>query len=153
MSAYSIVLTLHSIVRYFVIVGALVALVLTYAGWLGHRPWTTRVNSASLFFTSFLDMQVLIGVILFFFLSPITTALFTNFSGTINSPVASYFTFEHVLPMLVAVVLAHIGSARAKRAANDQARYRQAAVFYTLAVIAILLAIPWPFYPFGRPLV
>jgi hypothetical protein len=53
--------------------------------------------------------------------------------------------------MVVAVAFAHVGRVRVRRATADVARFRAAAVFYTVSLLAILIAIPWPFRAVGRP--
>jgi len=51
--------------------------------------------------------------------------------------------------MLAAVILAHVGSALSRRATDDAARHKRAAIFYTLSLAAVLLAVPWsrPLFP------
>ncbi len=148
---YTIVLFLHSYVRWLVVIAALIAVIGAWMGWSGKRSWTKGENMAGMLFTMFLDIQVLLGLILFAFLSPITTKIFSG-SGFSDS-LAQYFTWEHLLPMVAALALAHIGRARSRRAESDQAKFHQAAIFYTLAVVLILIAIPWPFLPVSRPLI
>ena len=96
-----------------------------------------------MFFTSSIDLQMLLGLILYFFLSSITREALRNFGAAIANPDLRFFSLEHLLYMLAAVVLAHIGSARSRRAEDPVAKHRQAAIFYTLSVIAILLGMPW----------
>ena len=63
-----------------------------------------------------------------------------------------FFTLEHPVQMLLAVVLAQMGFSAAKRGKDDRTRFVRGAIFYTLAVILILVAIPWPGSEQGRPL-
>ena len=51
--------------------------------------------------------------------------------------------------MIVAVVLAHIGRSRSKKATDDRGKFKRAAIFFGLAMLAVLLAIPWPFLAAG----
>jgi hypothetical protein len=144
---YNIILALHNIVRWVVLVTAILTLVRTYMGWLQSRQWTARDRQTGVYFTSALDAQFLLGLILFF-ISPFTRALLTgNFTGMMSDPAMRFFSIEHVPFMIVAVVLAHIGSARARRAADAAAKFRLLAIFFTLSALAIVLMIPW-----GRPL-
>jgi hypothetical protein len=48
-----------------------------------------------------------------------------------------------MLMMIVALVLAHIGRSRAKKADTDVSKHKNAAIFYTIAILLILAAIPW----------
>ena len=53
--------------------------------------------------------------------------------------------------MLIGVALAHVGRVRARRT-DSLRRHRVAAIFYGLALIAILVSIPWPGSAHARPL-
>ena len=54
--------------------------------------------------------------------------------------------------MLVAIVLAHVGTARVRTCHSEAGRHKVAAIFFTLALLAILASIPWPGTVPGRPL-
>lgn len=54
--------------------------------------------------------------------------------------------------MLVSVVIVTIGSMRARRQASDRDKFRTIAIWYGVALLVILLNIPWPFSPLvSRP--
>jgi hypothetical protein len=92
-----------------------------------------------------LDVQVLIGLILYW-LSPITSGAIGNMGEAMQNRIVRFWAVEHVTSMIVAVALAHIGVARARKGKGG------AAVLFLLALLAILAGIPWPFMPYGRPL-
>jgi hypothetical protein len=147
---YDTIVTIHSIVRYLVVISAVVALAAAYRGWSGKIKWGEFENTTGLIFTTLFDVQALIGLILFFIVSPITNGIFRNFGATVADPTGRYFTFEHMLPMLIALVVAHIGRSRSKKATTDQGKFHQAAIFFTLAVVIVMVSIPWPFMPVAR---
>ena len=93
-----------------------------------------------------LDIQMLIGLILYW-LSPITTGAISNMGAAMQNRVARFWAVEHVTSMTLALALAHIGVARARKGKGG------AAVLFLLALVAILIGIPWPVLPYGRPLV
>ena len=70
----------------------------------------------------------------------------------IRSDVAFNIVAYVPLGMFVAIALAHIGQSKIRKATDEGRRHRLAAVFFTLALIIILLSIPWPGMPAGRPL-
>lgn len=150
MDFYTVVLTLHNLVRWVVVILAILALVRAYRGWLGRRAWTDQDRKAGVFFASALDTQVLLGLILYF-VSPLIRSVLQDFGAAMGNAGLRFFGLEHVFYMLVAVVLVHIGSARAKKAPTDADKHRLAATFYTLAVLIILIGIPWsrPLLRFG----
>jgi len=150
--AFSIFLYLHSYVRWLVIILAILAIGRAFLGWFGRRPWTAIDNRLGLLFTISFDVQVLVGAVLYFFLSPLTTSALRNFGAAMKNDLFRFFSVEHLAIMLVAVVIAHIGRSLSRKASSDQGKFKRAAIFYTIAVVLVLAAIPWPFLSFGRPL-
>lgn len=139
---HAVLLGAHNLLRWAVLLAAAFALLRAYRGWLGRRAWERADRAAGLLFGISLDVQVLLGVVLYLFVSPITRGALGDLAGAFQSAGLRFFVFDHVIGMLVALALVHIGSARARRAAGAQA-HRQAALFYTPAALAVLLTIPW----------
>jgi hypothetical protein len=150
---YSVVLTLHSILRWLVIIAALFAIIRSITGLSFKRGWMQMDDQAGFWFTMFLDIQVLLGILLYFFLSPTTTNALQNFSAAMSNAATRFFAVEHVLGMVIAVVIAHIGRSLSKKAPTALQKHRRAAIWYSLAVLIILASIPWPFFSYGRPLI
>lgn len=140
---YSFVLAIHDIVRWLILIFGIIAIIRAYVGWFGNKEWTDVDGWLGLGFTISLDVQFLLGLLLYFFLSPITTSAFANFSAAMSDSDTRFFLIEHSLLMLVAVILAHIGRSRAKKQEEDVRKYRTTAIYYTIAVLFILAAIPW----------
>ncbi|MDW8317374.1 MAG: hypothetical protein RMN53_05985 [Anaerolineae bacterium] len=146
---YDIVLTLHSLVRWIILGVGLAAVITAWIGWRrGHR-WTPRDDRLGLGFTTAMDLNLLLGLLLYFVLSPLTTNALRDFASAMRDSYLRFFAVEHIGVMVVAVVLAHIGRSRSKRAAEASQKFKQAAIFYTLAIVAVLAAIPWPFLAVG----
>jgi len=51
--------------------------------------------------------------------------------------------------MLIAVILIHIGKTQARKAISDKAKHRRTLLFYLIALIIIMISIPWPFRQVG----
>ncbi len=138
---YGIVLIIHSWLRWAVLA----------AGIAAAARGGARDSSTGRWFTILLDVQVTLGLLLYFVLSPITGAALDDFGGAMKIPQLRFFAVEHVFGMVIGTALAHIGRARVRKAPSHR-RGRTAAIFYGLALIAILASIPWPGMPAGRPL-
>jgi hypothetical protein len=149
---YLITLLLHSWLRWFVLAAGVWAVVRAIAGVSSGRAWAPADDAAGRWWTIGLDVQLLIGLLLYGLLSPITTQAFGDMGEAMRNPVLRFWAVEHISLMLAAVVLAHIGRARTRRPIGDRARHRSAAIFYTLSLLAVLASIPWPFVDAGRPL-
>jgi hypothetical protein len=138
---YTIVLFAHSWLRWLVLAAGVAAAI---RGGSGN-------GRAGRLFVTLLDIQLLLGLLLYLWLSPFTTAAFQDFGGAMRSSQLRFFTIEHLLGMLVAVALAHVGRGRIAKLPEHR-RARTAAIFYGLSLLAILLSIPWPGVPAARPL-
>lgn len=141
---YGLVLTLHSLIRWVVVIVGVAVVVRSLVGFFGDRKWAQLDDRLGLIFTSSMDLQLLLGLLLYV-VSPLTRAAMSDMGAAMSSAPLRYFAVEHVIIMIVAVVLAHIGRSRSRKAIGDHSKFKQAAIFYTLAMLAVLLAIPWPF--------
>jgi hypothetical protein len=149
---YTTVIFLHSLIRWAVLLTGVAAALRGITGWRSGRPWTLSDDRAGMWFTTSLDIQMLLGLWIYFFLSPITKEALQNFGGAMGNAAMRFWAVEHVFGMILAIVLAHIGRARTRKSPYDARRHRTAAIFFTLAILAILLSIPWPGTPNARPL-
>jgi|SRR5919109_1066671 hypothetical protein len=149
---YATLLFLHSWVRWAVILTGLMAIGRSYLGWLGGKPWTRGDDRAGAMFNGVLDLQFLLGLLLYFIFSPFTYAAFRDIGGAMANRGLRFWFIEHLFGMIIGVALAHVGRTRLKRLGPDARRHRVAAIFFTLAMIAILASIPWPGSPNARPL-
>lgn len=147
---YPFLLSTHNILRWVVVLVGVLAIVRALIGLFGKRPFTSLDNRLSLIFTISMDVQVLLGLLLYGIFSPLTTGAFADFGAAMGESELRFWLVEHISVMLVALGLAHVGRSRAKKAANDQAKHKQIAIFFTLAFLAVLLATPWarPFLRF-----
>jgi hypothetical protein len=118
------------------------ALLRGYLGWIGRRVWSPVDRRAGLFFTVSLDLQLLLGLALAL-TSPLAATLWRDPGAAMAMEAARYFVLEHVPLMLVGLVLAHVGSTRARRGERARGKHRQAALWYSLSMLSILVAIPW----------
>ena len=144
-------LTLHSLMRWVVILLGIWVVGRAKMGWFLKRPWTQADDLGGRFFVIAFDVQVLLGLLLYFVLSPITTGAFQNMGAAMQNSVVRFWVAEHIAGMLIALALAHIGRARVRRATSDRSRHWRVVWFFGFALLVALLATPWPFMPVGRP--
>jgi hypothetical protein len=144
---YTLFLILHSWLRWIAIaagVGATAAATGSPTGGAGQR--------AGLFFMIAMDLQMLIGLLLYLFISPTTTAIFQNFGAAMRDPVARFWAVEHVTMMVAAVVLAHLGRVLARRAKTPASARMRQLICFGLATLLMIAGTPWPGTRAGRPL-
>ena len=145
---YPVILGLHNVVRWLVIIAGVWAVTCAWRGWAQHRVWTGLDWRASRLFVGALDLQLLLGILLYAVFSPLTRHAFRDVGSAMRDAPVRYFFVEHVAIMLGAIVIAHVGLARLKRDANDHARFQTAALWLGIALAVIIGFLPW-----ARPLI
>ncbi len=146
---YGIVLNVHSWLRWVVLIAMLWTILRAVLP--GPRAWTPADDRSLRLSVISLDVQFLLGLLLYFVLSPFTREAMSDMGAAMRSPGLRFFAVEHVAGMLIAITLAHVGAVRIRKAAPER-RHRLAAIFFILALLAVLASIPWPGLPAGRPL-
>ncbi len=140
---YPILLAVHNVVRWVALILAILAVVRAFLGWFGKREWTDRDRKIGIFYTSSLDIQLLLGLMLYFLFSPITTSALRDFGAAMTNDIQRFFGLEHALYMVVAVILAHVGNALSKRGEDPVRKHRMAAIWFSLSLVLILIGMPW----------
>ena len=140
---YTGLLHTHNIFRWLVLIVLVSAIIFAFAGWLGKREWKKRDNLLGLLLTIFMDIQFLVGITLYAFISPITKAAFADFGAAMKNPELRFYAVEHILIMVIALVLIHLGRAKSKKGKVPWKEHRIAAIFYTIGLLLILAAIQW----------
>lgn len=146
---YPFFLAMHNIVRWVALILAILATVSAFLGWFGKRQWSERDRKIGSFFAIAMDIQLLLGLVLYFVYSPITRTALADFGAAMGVKDLRFFAIEHAFYMILALVFAHLGSILSRRAPDSKAKYQRAAIFFGLSLLLILLGIPWtrPLFP------
>ena len=148
---YEVLLVLHSWLRWFVLGAGLLAVVRAYAGMSGRRPFTKGDNAVSAAFSGFMWLQVIVGLGLYFGLSPVGLKAM-KVAGAMKDPTTRFFGMEHVAVMILAAILAQVGRIALKKAPTDTLKHKKAFTYFAIALVLVLLMIPWGIWNPARPL-
>lgn len=136
MNAYLFFKYLHSGFRYIVFIFLLIAIVQSLLGWIGKKPFSEANRKINLFTLIAAHSQLFIGIVLYF-LSP-----YVQFnSGTMKNATTRYFTAEHWVMMLIAIILITIGYSKSKKITLPENKHKTIAIFYTIAFLIVVIAI------------
>lgn len=148
---YTILLILHSLLRWFVLISLVYTIYRAYKGWFSNLSFTNRDDKIRNVTVIIAHIQLLVGLALYA-VSPIIHNLFGNFGEAVQESAVRFYGMEHSIMMIIAIVLITIGSAKAKRITEDTKKFRVLATWFTIALVIILISIPWPFSPIdARP--
>jgi len=132
---YQGLLHTHSGLRWILLVLIIINVFNALGGLTGNKVFTAKDKKLSFYALIFTHVQALLGLVLYF-MSPKV-----EFSeNTMSNSVLRFFTMEHTLMMLIAIVLITIGNRMAK-----MGRVKAVFWYYFIALVIILAAIPWPF--------
>ncbi len=133
----------HSGMRWIVLILILAAIFNAIAAKKSGK-YEKKDKMLNLFAMVFLHIQLLLGIVLYF-ISP-----YVSFAeGWMKNAITRFYGMEHVLLMLIAITLITIGRKKAEKASLAANKHAAIVKFYTIGLILILVAIPWPFRDLG----
>lgn len=113
-----------------------------------YRPFLNNERKLSLFTMIILHTQLLIGIALYFVND--WHLQLADFGSVMKNPVSRFYLIEHFLGMVIAIALVTIGHVKAKKQSESWAKHKLIFTYYTIALILILISIPWPFRLVGE---
>ena len=141
---------LHSALRYLILIALVITIVNAFLKMKGKKPFAPIDDKLSLITFILSHMQLLLGLALYF-IGAKGMSLFANGMGEVmKTSVLRFFAVEHIFGMLIAIVLITMGRVRSKKQSNDVAKHKTIFVYYLIALIIIIVSIPWPFRGFGQ---
>src|SRR5437660_11513220 len=112
---YLPLLTIHSLLRWLVLAAAMAAIAVCVSGWAGRKPWSQAARRFGVMFVAAMDLQFLLGLVLYLWASPFVQGAFQNMAAAMKQEELRFFAVEHVTSMILALVFAHLGSILANR--------------------------------------
>ncbi|MEQ9298859.1 MAG: hypothetical protein RIF33_09860 [Cyclobacteriaceae bacterium] len=140
---YDFFLIVHSWLRWITLLLAVVVIFKSYAGWFVGGTYSRGDNGLAASFVGTLHLQLLIGLVLYVFLSPITSAAFQDFGAAMKDSAVRYWAVEHIFVMIIGIIIAQVGRTKAKKSYGDVKKFRTQAIFFTIAILLILSRIPF----------
>lgn len=151
-SVYSISLFLHSWNRWLILVAGIIVIGAAIKGLTAKSEYSSFQRKWSLVFLSSLHLQLLIGILMYFFISPITALALSDFGAAMKDSVLRFWAVEHTLVNIVAIALAQTGSILVKRRSDSAGKHKRTLIWSGIAFILILAMIPMGMMGVERPL-
>ena len=143
MSAYSIILEAHSGFRWLVLLLAVVLVIKSLAGLFGAGNYSKLDNILAASYVGLMHLQLLIGLVLYLFLSPITDLAFKDFGAAMRDEQLRFWGVEHIVIMILSIVAAQIGRSISRKAEDGSVKFRFQAIFFSISLLLMLFGIPW----------
>jgi hypothetical protein len=152
---YNGLLDLHNLLRWVILILLVVAIVKTFKGISERKIFSKGDKKIGLFLMIASHITLLIGLYQWV-VGPWGFKLIRNagFGDVMKNSVYRFWAVEHITGMLIAIVLITIGRGVSKKSIPDRTKYKRTFWFYLMALLIILVTVPWPFREgIGRPLV
>jgi hypothetical protein len=117
----------HGLFFWFALATAVTAIFVALSGWNGTKPAGSKLLRFGIIFVITMDIEFIIGLLLYFGADPITRGAFAS----------------HALVMFLAVLCAHVGGALSRKGRTDLMKYRGASIAYTISLLLLLSAAAW----------
>lgn len=151
---YQILLYLHNLLRWVILLLAVVAIIRAYSGMVYRKIFGRSDKQIGLFLMTSAHITFLIGLYQWI-VGPLglQSILNSGMGVVMKDKVLRYWAVEHFTAMLIAIVLITIGRGVSKKNVSDKTKYKKTFWYYLVAVVIILATAPWPFREgIGRPI-
>lgn len=146
-------LHLHNLLRWVILVLLVLSVLKSYSGMKSNKTFTAGDKKIWFFTMISAHITLVLGLYqwtlgrfgLFTYIKPEGVSM-------MKDPTLRYFQMEHPVMMIVAIVLITLGYGMSKKSVSDADKFKKAYKYFLVALILILVSIPWPFREIGRPL-
>lgn len=148
---YQGLLHLHSLLRWIILILLVINIVRHFSA--SNQPFTATDKKLGLFLMIAAHTTLLLGLFQWF----TGTWGFVNIqnigmSAAMKDSVSRFWAVEHTTGMIIGIILITLGKMVAKKPFTDTLKHKRSAILFLLALVIILLTIPWPFRAgIGRP--
>lgn len=144
MNIYTITLHSHSGLRWIALLLAVAVVVKSLIGLFGGGKYQKLDNILAASYVGTMHLQLLLGLVLYFFLSPIAIeARSAGFGVMMSDSELRFWGMEHFLVMVLAVAAAQIGRSISKKAEDASVKFRFQSIYMGISLLLMLLGIPW----------
>lgn len=136
---------IHNIVRWIILLFAVLTVITAMRGMGGRKDFTNGDKRTALYLMIACDIQLLLGLALYYL-----HGYYNNFAGgamkeVMKAPAARFWTIEHLVGMIVAIILVHVGYSGTKGTRPHASKFRRLFWCSFIALILFVATIPWPF--------
>lgn len=136
----------HSGFRWLVVIFLIIAILKSFMAMKNKQAFTKSDNLIALLLLSFTHLQFVIGLAIYFMGGKLA-----SIGDSMKDGAMRFWSLEHGLLMIVAIILITIGRVKSKKAATDELKHKKGLVFYSIAFLIILWAGLIKPYLLGKP--
>ncbi len=146
-------LHLHSLLRWIILILLLLSIYKAFMGWKNKKKFSPGDRRTWLFTLIAAHITLVLGLYQWLWgrYGMLKTTLPEGFS-IMKDKFYRFFWVEHPTFMILAIIMITLGYGMAKKKIPDEVKFRRSLWLFIVALLFILVAIPWPFRQIiGRP--
>ena len=151
---YQGILHLHNFMRWVILILAVIAVLKALTGVTTKKPFTGSDKKIGTFLMISAHITFVIG--LYQWIAGdwgLNTIRTLGMGQVMKNSIYRFWAIEHITGMIIAITLITIGRRVGKTNLTDKIKHRRTLSFYSIALLIILITVPWPFRKgIGRPL-
>ncbi|MFT3677157.1 MAG: hypothetical protein QM781_14775 [Chitinophagaceae bacterium] len=137
---------LHNLLRWIIIILLVWSIIKAYTGWQKKKSFSPSDRRIWLFTLISAHTTFVVGLYLWLWGRYGWLKLnLPEGESVMSNKFFRFFLIEHPLFMFVAIVLITLGYGMAKKPIPDESKFKRAFWLFVVALLMILVAIPWPF--------
>ncbi|MGY4535720.1 magnesium-transporting ATPase (P-type) [Mucilaginibacter sp. UYNi724] len=146
---FDTLLFFHSLFRWAVLGTLVYSIYRAYTGYSNNKVFTKKDDQIRHWTATAAHIQLMLGILVY---TQSPNAKFSFHPVGPNRHITQPFFFGvlHLVLMVSAIIIITIGSALAKRKHTDAEKFKIMLVWFSLALLIIFVAIPWPFSPLAQ---
>lgn len=141
----------HSWNRWLILMSGIIVVVMAFYRYINKRPYTGLQKGLGITFLSSLHLQLIIGIVLYFFLSPFTKMALDDFGSAMRNPDLRFWAVEHTILNILGIILVQIGYSLAKRKILFLEKHKTTFIWMGLGLLLVLIAVPVGIMGIERP--
>lgn len=136
---------LHNILRWVIVILLVIGIIRHLTAWLGKKYYTGADVKRDTYLMGSAHFMLLLGIFQWAF-GPwgLKNIQNSGMGAVMKDAVSRFWAVEHFVTMLIAIVFITLGKGVAKKGITDAAKHKKAFIFFAIAALLIVLAMPWP---------
>jgi hypothetical protein len=145
---------LHNFLRWVILILLVLSIIKAWSGWQQKKVFSQGDRKTWLFTLIAAHITLLIGLYQWLFgRYGLVSPGVPDGVSVMKDKFYRFFLVEHPTGMIISILLITLGYGMAKKAVSDETKYKKAFWYFFIALLVILITVPWPFREIvGRPL-
>ncbi|MBI9035247.1 MAG: hypothetical protein JEZ03_12320 [Bacteroidales bacterium] len=135
---YSTVINIHIIVSTLFTIVGLIIVIKSFQGWILKKSYTKFDNLSSLIFLSLLYIQLILGVLMYFFMG--SSDHTGSMSESVDTSILRFWVIEHFSFMIFALFLSQLGRLFIVNNLTGTRKHKNTVFYYGISFILIMIS-------------